>query len=79
MPRQRVRLASAFLHDPEVVLLDEPASSLDEEATALLARALHELTARGGSALWAAPVGRMLDLPADRSLLLGDGRVEVVA
>src|SRR5207245_1771342 len=28
--RQRVRLAMAFLHDPDVVLLDEPSNSLDE-------------------------------------------------
>jgi hypothetical protein len=28
--RQRVRAAMAFLHDPQLVLLDEPGMSLDE-------------------------------------------------
>ena len=36
--RQRVRLALAFLHAPRLVLLDEPANSLDLEALAIAAR-----------------------------------------
>lgn len=71
--RQRLRLAIAFLHEPDVVLLDEPTSSLDADATQLLAGALRELTARGGSALWAAPAGVEPDLPADRALVLTGG------
>jgi ABC-type multidrug transport system ATPase subunit len=73
--RQRLRLAIAFLYEPEVVLLDEPTSSLDADATRLLAGALRELTARGGSALWAAPAGIEPALPTDRALVLTGGRV----
>jgi ABC-2 type transport system ATP-binding protein len=73
--RQRLRLAIAFLHEPDVVLLDEPTSSLDADATRLLAGALEELTGRGGSALWAAPAGVEPDLPADCALVLAAGRV----
>jgi ABC-2 type transport system ATP-binding protein len=74
--RQRLRLAIAFLHEPEIVLLDEPTSSLDADATQLLAGALQELTARGGSALWAAPAGLEPDLPVHRALVLTGGRLE---
>jgi ABC-type multidrug transport system ATPase subunit len=74
--RQRLRLSIAFLHGPDVVLLDEPTSSLDADGTALLARALGELTARGASALWAAPDGPPPALPADRVRVLVDGRLE---
>jgi ABC-type multidrug transport system ATPase subunit len=74
--RQRLRLAIAFVHEPDLVLLDEPTSSLDADATQLLSGALHELTARGGSALWAAPAGVEPDLPADRALVLTGGHVE---
>lgn len=73
--RQRVRLAMAFLHEPDVVLLDEPTSSLDADATGLVAAALRELTARGASALWAAPNGAEPDLPSDRVLALAGGHL----
>ena len=77
--RQRVRLAMAFLHEPDVVLLDEPTASLDSEGTALLARALEELTARGAAGLWAAPDGAAPALPTDCTLALGDGLIETLA
>jgi ABC-2 type transport system ATP-binding protein len=50
--RQRVRMASIFLHDPLLVFLDEPRTSLDEPGVAMLARALDRLVGRGGAALW---------------------------
>jgi ABC-type multidrug transport system ATPase subunit len=77
--RQRVRLAIAFLHEPDVLLLDEPAASLDPDGCALLARALGELSARGGSALWAAPRAVAVELPADRRLLLEAGTLREAA
>src|SRR5687768_8512983 len=53
--RQRTRLAIAFLHQPDVALLDEPANSLDDHGLALLDRQLTRLRDRGGAALWCAP------------------------
>jgi ABC-2 type transport system ATP-binding protein len=74
--RQRVRLALAFLHEPDVVLLDEPHTSLDEFGLALLEDALAGVTARGGAVLWCSPASAHLPLPADERYLLTDGRVE---
>jgi ABC-2 type transport system ATP-binding protein len=53
--RQRVRLALTFLHRPRVVLLDEPANSLDEEGVEQLNSAVDEVLSRGGAALWCSP------------------------
>ncbi len=53
--RQRVRLALAFLHSPRLVLLDEPANSLDDEGLGLIVAAVTELTSRGGMVVWCSP------------------------
>jgi ABC-type multidrug transport system ATPase subunit len=58
--RQRVRLALAFLHQPDLVLLDEPWNSLDDEGERLLAATLIELRSRAGSAICCTPSGAEL-------------------
>jgi ABC-type multidrug transport system ATPase subunit len=74
--RQRLRLALAFAHSPTVVLLDEPATSLDEEGIGLLQRALGSLKERGGAALVCLPSGWEQILDVDRALVLSNGRLE---
>ncbi len=74
--RQRVRTALAFLHEPELVLLDEPHNSLDEHGVRLLREAVGDLTARGGIALWCAPAVSDLDASFDRSFVMRAGHLE---
>lgn len=71
--RQRLRLAMAFVHDPELVLLDEPATSLDEAGVTLVQAALDSLRSRGGSALLCVPTGWTQSVAIDRHYLLADG------
>jgi ABC-type multidrug transport system ATPase subunit len=76
--RQRVRLAMTFLHEPDVVLLDEPHTSLDEEGLALLAQALEMHAADGGAALWCSPSLALGELRNDSAQRLVNGRLEAV-
>jgi ABC-type protease/lipase transport system fused ATPase/permease subunit len=71
--RQRLRLALAFLHRPMLVLLDEPATSLDGDGITLLQRALDEHRAEGGAAIVCLPTGWEQMLALDRGFLLTDG------
>jgi ABC-2 type transport system ATP-binding protein len=73
--RQRVRLATALLHDPDVLLLDEPHASLDDRGLALLEAALDELAGREGAALWCSPTMDTARLRADLRWRIDGGAV----
>jgi ABC-2 type transport system ATP-binding protein len=74
--RQRLRIAMTFLTEPEIVLLDEPLTSLDGDGARILGGAIDDLIARGGSLLWCSPEGEHLDQRFDTRLILERGKLE---
>jgi ABC-2 type transport system ATP-binding protein len=73
--RQRLRIAMTFLPEPEIVLLDEPLTSLDDEGATLLEQAIDELLGRDGAVLWCSPSGEHLDMDFDARFVLEEGRL----
>ena len=75
--RQRLTLALALMHDPTLVLFDEPWNSLDGQGVELLNAVIADFAARGGSGLFCIPSGHALeDVPVDRVYSLADGTLE---
>ena len=73
--RQRLTLERALLHDPRLLLLDEPFTGLDDASTSGLVARLLELKARGGIVLVATHDLEVVDGVIDRAVVLRDGRV----
>jgi ABC-type multidrug transport system ATPase subunit len=71
--RQRLRIAMTFLPRPEVVLLDEPLTSLDDAGSTLLQEAVEAVLDRDGVILWCSPSGEHLDMSFDARWVLDRG------
>jgi heme exporter protein A len=72
---QRVAIARALVHDPPLVLLDEPFTGLDRRAAGRLAERLARLRAEGRTLVVATHELRVLETLVDAALVLARGRV----
>ena len=72
---QRLGLAQAVLHDPAVVLLDEPAGGLDPEGRLLLGRLIRDLAARGKTVVFSSHLLAQAEELCDQIAILGRGRL----
>jgi len=73
---QKVLISAALLHDPEVLLLDEPLSGLDV-TTALVVRGLiRELSAEGRIVVYSSHILEIVEKVANRVIVLYKGKVQ---
>ena len=74
---QRLTIARALLHNPPVLLLDEPDTGLDPQASTMLVQLLREIAQAGRTVLFTTHnLSRGVDF-ADRVLILAGGQVVV--
>ena len=73
---QRVVLCRALLHDPEILILDEPYAGLDEDGVAAVNDVLRETRANGRSALVIAHGTERAQKVVTRTVRLREGRIE---
>jgi ABC-2 type transport system ATP-binding protein len=73
--RQKVLIAAALLHDPEVVILDEPFSGLDVGAALMLRAVFQQLAADGRTILMSSHVIEVVEQVCEEVVILADGRV----
>ncbi|MBO1268157.1 ABC transporter ATP-binding protein [Arthrobacter sp. PO-11] len=72
--QQRLSLARALIHDPSVLLLDEPASGLDPGSRVELRNLLRQLAASGKAVVVSSHVLSELDEIADGAVFVNQGR-----
>ncbi len=75
---QRVALARATVHEPTLLLFDEPTTGLDHASTERVAAAIEDARARGRIAVVVTHDRALAERVADRRVFLARGRVERV-
>jgi putative ABC transport system ATP-binding protein len=73
--QQRVAIARALVHDPQLVLADEPTGNLDEETGRQVLSLLDRLTRKAGKNLILVTHSMEAARFADRTLYLHDGKL----
>ena len=73
--KQKVLVSAALLHDPPVLLLDEPLGGLDAHAVLQTRALLRTLAARGRTVFYSSHLLDAVEKVADLVVVLRDGRV----
>ncbi|HEX2239827.1 MAG TPA: heme ABC exporter ATP-binding protein CcmA [Actinomycetota bacterium] len=73
--RRRAAVARALVHDPQILLLDEPYANLDDDAANLVSAAIRDWWSDGRHALVASHGAKRVKAFADASIILQRGHV----
>tara|TARA_B100000214_G_scaffold159486_1_gene114475 strand:- start:2103 stop:2822 length:720 start_codon:yes stop_codon:yes gene_type:complete len=73
--RQKLAIAMTLIHDPEMILLDEPASGLDPKYTKLLKDWIRNLSANGKTILLSTHIIEMAETLCNRIGVIDQGKL----
>jgi ABC-2 type transport system ATP-binding protein len=73
--RQKVALAGALVHDPKVIILDEPLTGLDAGSARQVKTVLRERVAAGGTIVMTTHILEVAERMADRIGVIAAGRL----
>ncbi|MFD8738146.1 ATP-binding cassette domain-containing protein [Streptomyces sp. NPDC059618] len=75
--KQRLHLARALLHEPSVLILDEPSAGLDPQSAAMMRALVARLTGEGRSILLTTHDMREAEELSSRIVLMKGGRIHI--
>ncbi|GAB2595649.1 ABC transporter ATP-binding protein [Pseudactinotalea suaedae] len=73
--RKKIGLATALLHSPRVLVLDEPYEAVDPVSARVLTKILRRFTAAGGSVVMSSHVMALVEQLCDRVAIIARGQV----
>src|SRR5262245_11404150 len=73
--RQKVALAGALVHDPQVIILDEPLTGLDAASAREVKAVLRERVRAGGTVIMTTHILEVAERMADRIGIIAGGRL----
>ena len=72
---QRIGLAQALVHDPQILILDEPTAGVDPEGTAAIAAIIRDLKERGKTILLSSHLLSQMEDLCDHIAIINRGRL----
>jgi ABC-2 type transport system ATP-binding protein len=73
--RQKVVIASALIHDPQVIFLDEPLSGLDANTALMLKELIRNLADEGKTIFYCSHILEVVENLCERVVIINNGRV----
>jgi ABC-2 type transport system ATP-binding protein len=73
--RQKVLIIAALLHDPDLLIFDEPDSGLDVTTSLVLRHLVHTLAARGKAVLYSSHILEVVEKLCTRVIVLHRGKI----
>ena len=73
--KQKVLISAALLHDPDVLIFDEPESGLDVTAVLVLRNLVRMLAERGKAILYSSHIMEIVEKVCTRVIILHRGRI----
>ncbi len=76
--KQKLTIACGFLHDPAIVLLDEPLTGLDPAAIRKMRRSITDCAARGTAIVLSSHLLPLVEEVCDRVCVIARGKVRAI-
>ena len=73
--RQKIVISAALIHDPDVIIFDEPETGLDVATTMMLRHLVRTLAARGKAIMYSSHILEVVEKVCDRIMVLHKGQV----
>ena len=73
--RQKIVISAALIHDPDVIIFDEPETGLDVATTMMLRYLVRTLASRGKAIMYSSHILEVVEKVCDRIMVLHKGQV----
>jgi ABC-2 type transport system ATP-binding protein len=73
--RQKVLIASGLLHNPDIIILDEPLSGLDANSVIIIKELISKLAQDGKTIFYCSHMMDVVEKVSDKIVLIDDGRI----
>lgn len=73
--RQKVLLASGLLHNPDIIILDEPLSGLDANSVIIIKELISKLAKEGKTIFYCSHMMDVVERVSNRIVLIDEGRI----